>query len=51
MLLAPSPAGVGLGAVVGVAVGVITGFLVGKRGKKQVPMSAESPEKTSAPPG
>jgi len=45
-----SPAGLGLGAVVGAAVGLIFGLLVGKRGRKQVPKSPESPEKTSAPP-
>jgi hypothetical protein len=50
MLLAPSPAGVGLGAVVGVAVGVITGFLVGKRGKKQVPTAVNAVEKSEVPP-
>ena len=46
-----SPAGLGLGAVVGAAVGVILGVWLGKKGRKQVPKSPESPEKISAPPG
>ena len=46
-----SPTGLGLGAVVGAAVGVILGVWLGKKGRKQVPKSPESPEKTSAPPG
>jgi hypothetical protein len=46
-----SPAGLGLGAAIGGAVGLALGILMGKKGRKQVPKSPESPEKTSAPPG
>jgi len=46
-----SAAGLGLGAAVGGAAGLALGILMGKKGRKQVPKSPESPEKTSAPPG
>ena len=46
-----SAAGLGLGAAVGGAAGLALGILMGKKGRKQVPKSPESPEKTGAPPG
>jgi len=45
-----SPTGLGLGAAIGGAIGLALGILIGKKGRKQVPKSAESPEETSAPP-